>query len=88
MRSTDRHPLEDPISATSEPTGSHRQAPDLENHLDGPPLGTKPETPRPGAARRHLRRLLGTVSDELTRFATHAICTAIVTATALWWQHR
>jgi hypothetical protein len=55
--------------------------------LDGLPLGTKPEVPRPDAASRRVRRLLGTAGDELTRFATHAICTAIVAAIAIWWRH-
>ncbi|MFF3378162.1 hypothetical protein ACFYXF_35065 [Streptomyces sp. NPDC002680] len=70
------------IPTENEPTGSHCHS-NSDQHLDGPPLGEKPQTRRPSPARLRARRLLDTASDELVRLAMQAS----VTGAYVWAVH-
>ncbi|MFH8494140.1 hypothetical protein [Streptomyces coeruleorubidus] len=77
-----RRPEEVTIPTVNEPTGSHRQdKPD--DHLEGPPLGEKPQARRMSLARIRARRLLDTASDELVRLVMQASTTGVY----LWFVH-
>ncbi|MER5917029.1 hypothetical protein ABT124_43445 [Streptomyces sp. NPDC001982] len=80
--SKNRQPEEVTIPTENEPTGYHRQS-NSDQHLDGPPLGEKPQTRRLSPARMRARRLLDTASDELVRLVVQASATGVY----LWLVH-
>lgn len=79
--SKNRQPKEARIPTDNEPTGSHCQS-NPDQHLEGPPLGEKPQT-RLIPSRMRARRLLDTASDELVRLAVKASATGVY----LWFVH-
>ncbi|MFE5373658.1 hypothetical protein [Streptomyces mirabilis] len=85
--SKNRRPEEVTIPTENEPTGSHRQS-NSGQHLEGPPLGEKPQTRRLSPARIRARRLLDTASDELVRLAVKASATGVLAGAVYWIEHR
>ena len=85
--SKNRRPEEVTIPTENEPTGSHCQS-NSDQHLDGPPLGEKPQTRRLSPAQMRARRLLDTASDELVRLAVKASVTGAFAGAVYWFEHR
>ncbi|MGW1503785.1 hypothetical protein ACWCQW_35555 [Streptomyces mirabilis] len=75
------------IPTEDEPTGSHCQS-NSDQHLDGPPLGEKPQTTRLSPARMRARRLLDTASDELVRLVVQASATGAYVWAVHWIERR
>ncbi|WP_159058822.1 hypothetical protein [Streptomyces caeruleatus] len=75
------------IPTENEPTGSHCQS-NSDQHLDGPPLGEKPQTKRLSPAQIRARRLLDTASDELVRLAVKASLTGVFAGAVYWIERR
>jgi hypothetical protein len=87
LESKNRRPEEVTIPTDNEPTGSHCQS-NPDQHLDGPPLGEKPQERRLSPARMRARRLLDTASDELVRLAVQASATGVYVWAVHWIERR
>jgi len=75
------------IPTDNEPTGSHCQS-NSDQHLDGPPLGAKPQDRRLSPGRAQARRLLETASDELVRLAVKASTMGLAGMAVYWFERR
>jgi hypothetical protein len=85
--SKNRQPKEATIPTDNEPTGSHCQS-NSDQHLEGLPLGEKPQTRGLSPARMRARRLLNTASDELVRLAVKASLTGVFAGAVYWFERR
>lgn len=75
------------ISTAPDPEHSTGGSEHAHGYLTGPRLGAAHRAAWKSAAHRHLRRVLRTAADEMTRTTVKATGTAALLGLIDWWNH-